>query len=106
MSIDEIVKLIESATKLVVALAWPVLVGFVLVRFGPALKSFFESIGEFSLKGPFAPPPHCGANSRETGKRQPISRRLGDRLSKYEIRNRRGGTSADAVRTVDEPAKR
>ena len=51
MSIDDTVKLIDSATKLAGALAWPVLVGFVLLRFGPALKSFFESLGEFSLKG-------------------------------------------------------
>ena len=51
MSIDDIVKLIDSATKLAGALAWPVLVGFVLLQFGPAFKSFFESLGEFSLKG-------------------------------------------------------
>ena len=51
MSIDDFVKLLDSTTKLAGALAWPVLVGFVLVRFGPALKSFFESLGEFSFKG-------------------------------------------------------
>ncbi|HEX7837006.1 MAG TPA: response regulator [Kofleriaceae bacterium] len=38
-------------TKLVGALAWPFVVGFVIVRFRPALKSFFDNLGEFSLKG-------------------------------------------------------
>lgn len=51
MTIDDIVKLIDATTKLVGALAWPVLIGFVFVRFGPGLKSFFDSLGEFSLKG-------------------------------------------------------
>jgi CheY-like chemotaxis protein len=51
LSIDDIVKLIDSAAKLTGVVAWPLLVGFVLVRFGPALKSFFESLGEFSVKG-------------------------------------------------------
>jgi len=51
MTVDDLVKLIDAATKLVAALAWPVLVGFVLIRFGPALKDFFEGLGEFSFKG-------------------------------------------------------
>ncbi len=51
MSVDEAVKIIDSVTKLVAALAWPTLVGFVLVRFGPSLKEFFQSLGEFSVKG-------------------------------------------------------
>ena len=51
MTVDDFVKLIDAATKLVAALAWPALVGFVLVRFGPALKDFFEGLGEFSFKG-------------------------------------------------------
>lgn len=51
MSVDDAVKLVDAATKLAAALAWPVLVGFVLIRFGPALREFFESLGEFSLKG-------------------------------------------------------
>lgn len=51
MTIDDLVKLLDAGTKLVGALAWPVLVGFVLVRFGPALKDFFEGLGEFSFKG-------------------------------------------------------
>lgn len=51
MSVDEIAKLIDAVTRLVGALAWPVVVSFVLIRFGPALRNFFESLGEFSLKG-------------------------------------------------------
>jgi CheY-like chemotaxis protein len=51
LSVDDFVKLIDATTKLVAALAWPVLVAFVLLRFAPALQSFFESLGEFSLKG-------------------------------------------------------
>jgi CheY-like chemotaxis protein len=51
MNVDDMVKLIDAATKLVGALAWPVLVGFVLIRFGPALKDFFEGLNEFSFKG-------------------------------------------------------
>ena len=51
MTVDDFVKIIDVATKLVTALAWPALVGFVLVRFGPALKVFFEGLGEFSFKG-------------------------------------------------------
>ena len=51
MSVDEFVKVLEAVTKLAGVLVWPALVGFVLVRFGPALRNFFESLGEFSLKG-------------------------------------------------------
>jgi len=51
MSIDEFVKLIEALTKLVGVLVWPALLAFVLVRFGPSLKEFFSSLGEFSFKG-------------------------------------------------------
>jgi CheY-like chemotaxis protein len=51
VTVDEVTKLLDSVSKLLGTLAWPVLVGFVLVRFGPALKDFFASLGEFSLKG-------------------------------------------------------
>jgi CheY-like chemotaxis protein len=51
MTVDQAVELIDSVTKLVSALAWPVLVGLVVSRFAPALRLFFENIGEFSLKG-------------------------------------------------------
>lgn len=51
MSVDEIAKLIDSVTKLTAAIAWPALCLFALVRFGPALREFFASLGEFSLKG-------------------------------------------------------
>lgn len=50
MSIDECVKLIEALTKLLAILIWPLLVLFVLLRFGPAIREFLSSLGEFSLK--------------------------------------------------------
>ena len=52
MTIDDHVKLLDALSRVVSALAWPVLVGFVLVKFGPLLKDFFRSMSEFSLKGP------------------------------------------------------
>ena len=51
MTIDETVKLLEATSKLLGVLAWPALLFFVLVRFGPALKEFFSSLGEFTVKG-------------------------------------------------------
>jgi CheY-like chemotaxis protein len=51
MNVDDIAKLVEAVTKLIGALAWPALAGFALIRFGPALLDFVESLGEFSLKG-------------------------------------------------------
>lgn len=51
MSVDEFAKLTEALTKLLGVLVWPALLAFVLVRFGPVLKEFFSSLGEFSLKG-------------------------------------------------------
>lgn len=51
MSIDEFVKLTEALTKLLGVVVWPALLAFVLVRFGPSLKEFFSSLGEFTFKG-------------------------------------------------------
>ena len=51
MTIDDGVRLLEAATKLFGVLAWPAVLVFVLVRFGPALREFVTSLGEFSLKG-------------------------------------------------------
>lgn len=51
MALEDVVKLCDAVTKLVAALAWPLVVGFIFVRFRPALKSFFDNLGEFSLKG-------------------------------------------------------
>ena len=51
MTIDEFVQILDALSKLAGALAWPALLLFVLVRFGPALKDFFASLGEFTLKG-------------------------------------------------------
>lgn len=51
MSIDGLVKVIEALTKLLGVLVWPVLLVFILIRFGPALREFFFTLGEFSFKG-------------------------------------------------------
>jgi CheY-like chemotaxis protein len=51
MSVDDLVTLLEAIAKLAGAIAWPVLIAYVLYRFGPSLKDFFSSVGEFSLKG-------------------------------------------------------
>jgi CheY-like chemotaxis protein len=51
MTIDDFVKLLDATTKLVGALVWPALIGFVLFRFGPAMNEFFASLGEFTFKG-------------------------------------------------------
>jgi CheY-like chemotaxis protein len=51
MTIDDFVKLLDAVTKLVNVLAWPALLLFVLFRFGPSLREFFASLGEFTLKG-------------------------------------------------------
>lgn len=50
MIVDQIVKLLDATTKLVGALAWPLLAGLVFSRFAPQLRVFFENLGEFSLK--------------------------------------------------------
>lgn len=51
MTIDEFIKLVDAATRLVSVLAWPGVLIFVVIRFGPTLKEFFASLGEFTLKG-------------------------------------------------------
>lgn len=51
MSVDDFVKLLDAATKLLGVLAWPILIGFLLVRFAPAMNEFFASLGEFTFKG-------------------------------------------------------
>lgn len=51
MSIDNVVRVIEAIAKLLAVLAWPCILVFVLIRFGPAIGRFVETLGEFSLKG-------------------------------------------------------
>ena len=50
MTVDEVVKLLDSTARLVSAVAWPPVVAAIALRFAPALKQFFENLGEFSLK--------------------------------------------------------
>lgn len=51
MGVDDFVKVVEALTKLLGVLAWPALCAFVLVWFGPSLKEFLSSLGEFTFKG-------------------------------------------------------
>lgn len=51
MTIDDAVKLLDALTKLLSALAWPVLVGVALMKFGRPVREFIQSASEFSLKG-------------------------------------------------------
>jgi CheY-like chemotaxis protein len=51
MGIDDAVKLIDAISKLLGALIWPLVALFVLIRFGPPLRDFAASLGEFTLKG-------------------------------------------------------
>jgi CheY-like chemotaxis protein len=48
---DETIKLVEALTKLLGVLVWPIVVLFILVRFGSSFREFISSLGEFSLKG-------------------------------------------------------
>ncbi len=51
MNTDDVVKLINAIAGLLAAIAWPFLCIFVMLRFRSAIERFFESLGEFSLKG-------------------------------------------------------
>jgi hypothetical protein len=51
MTIDNAIKILEAATKLLSVLVWPALLVFVLIRFGSALREFIANLGEFSLRG-------------------------------------------------------
>ena len=51
MTIDDFVKIVDSFSKLAGTLAWPALIAFVLMKYATPLKLFFESLGEFTLKG-------------------------------------------------------
>jgi len=50
MSIDNVLKLLDAATKLLGVLVWPAVLVFALVRFGSVIREFIASMGEFSLK--------------------------------------------------------
>lgn len=50
MSVDEIVKLLDSVTKLLNVLVWPGIFLFILIRFNPDLREFFINLTEVSFK--------------------------------------------------------
>ncbi len=51
MPMDDFVKLLDAVSRLIAALALPVVVIFVLIRFGPSLREFFRNLNEFTVKG-------------------------------------------------------
>lgn len=51
MNIDELSKLIKSIADLLSVLVWPLLIFFILIRFAPALREFFNGLAELSFKG-------------------------------------------------------
>jgi hypothetical protein len=51
LTIDAAAGLLNSATRLIGVLVWPLVVMYILVRFGPGLRDFITSLGEFTLKG-------------------------------------------------------
>jgi CheY-like chemotaxis protein len=52
MPMDDFVKLLDALSRLIGALALPVVVVYVLIRFGPDLREFFRNLNEFTFKGP------------------------------------------------------
>jgi CheY-like chemotaxis protein len=50
MTVEQLVALVKVIAELLAVLVWPAVALFVLVRFGPALREFFEHLGEFSFK--------------------------------------------------------
>ena len=50
MDADSTAKLLDAATKLLGALVWPAVIGYVILRFGPKIGDFISSMGEVALK--------------------------------------------------------
>lgn len=50
MTVEGLAKLIDATAKLFGVLVWPILLGYILVRFGPELRGFASSLGEFTFK--------------------------------------------------------
>jgi CheY-like chemotaxis protein len=51
MDTEDVLKILDSITKLLGILIWPAVTVFVLVRFGSAIREFIAHIAEFSFKG-------------------------------------------------------
>jgi CheY-like chemotaxis protein len=51
MKVDDAIRLIDSLTKFIGVLAWPLVAVFTLIRFGPSFRDFLANLGELSLKG-------------------------------------------------------
>jgi CheY-like chemotaxis protein len=50
MTIEQVAALLKAVGELLGVLVWPAVAVFVLVRFGPALREFFGSLGELTFK--------------------------------------------------------
>jgi len=50
MTIDNVLKILDAATKLLGVLVWPAVLVVTLIRFGSAIGEFIANMGEFSLK--------------------------------------------------------
>jgi CheY-like chemotaxis protein len=87
---DQFVKVLDSITRLLAVIVWPLLALFVLFRFRAAIGSFFESLGEFSLKG-------AGLEA-SAKKRQEVAANL----ALAEAKGAHDGTSAGAAREAAE----
>lgn len=50
MTADQAVALLKATAELLGVLVWPAVAVFVLVRFGPSLRDFFDNLGELTFK--------------------------------------------------------
>jgi CheY-like chemotaxis protein len=50
MTAEQLIALVKAIAELLAVLVWPGVAVYVLVRFGPALREFFGSLGELSFK--------------------------------------------------------
>ncbi len=51
MKVDDVIRLIDTVTKLLAVLIWPGVAVLILVRFGSSFRDFVANLGELSLKG-------------------------------------------------------
>jgi CheY-like chemotaxis protein len=51
VAVDDFVKVVEALSNLLGVVIWPAFFAFALVKFAPAFKDFFATLGEFTFKG-------------------------------------------------------